>query len=97
MLHYIKDKTQTKSKPQKQIKMRQQLTALSAVREDDVVINPYNWSSQDANSWHMDTNCSDHLSVNTGFSKTEYNVFTINSEKPKFFTTTEFWWWTPLL
>lgn len=37
MLHYIKDKTQTKSKPQKQIKMRQQLTALSAVREDDVV------------------------------------------------------------
>lgn len=34
MPHYIKDKTQTKSKPQKQIKMRQQLTALSAVRED---------------------------------------------------------------
>lgn len=42
MLHYIKDKTQTKSKPQKQIKMRQHLTALSVVREDDVVINPYN-------------------------------------------------------
>lgn len=37
MLHYIKDKTQTKSKPQKQIKMRQKLTALLAVKEDDVV------------------------------------------------------------
>ena len=89
MHHYIKDKTQTKSKPQKQIKMKQQLAVLSAVREDAAakLLQLKFTGCQQYSLWTQIVVIT--CQATEAFPK-QCTMFTINSEKLKFFITTEF-------